>query len=68
MLLRSALVLLAVWLAGVVGLYEVGDLVHIPLLTGLLLLMLGLLRARDAAAGPASTGPGSNDSDRRTRR
>jgi len=68
MLLRSAFVLMAVWLAGVVGLYEIGDLVHAPLLAGLTLLLLGVLRARDAAASPPETGSGSDDSGKKTRR
>jgi hypothetical protein len=50
MLFTIALTLLAAWLLGVLGVYNVGDLVHVLLLTGLLLLMLALLRARDAAA------------------
>ena len=60
MLLNVALVLLVVWLAGVVGLYDIGDLVHGFLLVGLMLLLLGGLRARDraaAAARGASKGP-----------
>ena len=51
MLLRTACVLLAAWLAGVVGLYEIGELVHALLLAGLMLLLLGLLKSRDAAVG-----------------
>ena len=50
MLFTIALTLLAAWLLGVLGVYHVGDVVHVLLLTGLLLLMLALLRARDAAA------------------
>ena len=50
MLFTIALTLLAAWLLGVLGLYNVGNVVHVLLLTGLLLLMLALLRARDAAA------------------
>jgi hypothetical protein len=38
-----------VWLLGLVGVYRVGDLFHVFLLVGLMLLLLGLLRARDAA-------------------
>ena len=55
MLLKAALVVLAVWLAGVLGLYEVGTLVHIPLFVGLMMLLLGILKARDAAANATST-------------
>ena len=49
MLLKIGLVLLAVWLAGVLGVYRVGDVVHVLLLVGLMLLLIGFLRARDAA-------------------
>ena len=48
-LLRAALLLLTVWLLGVLGLYEAGNLVHVLLLVGLLMLLLGALKARDAA-------------------
>ena len=49
MLFKSALVLLALWLLGLVGVYRVGDLVHVFLLVGLMLLLLAMLKARDAA-------------------
>jgi hypothetical protein len=49
MLLKIALGLLALWLVGVVGVYDIGDAVHIFLLVGLMLFLLGVLRARDAA-------------------
>ena len=49
MLLKIALVLLVAWLLGVLGLYRVGDLVHVLLLVGLMLLLLGFLKAREAA-------------------
>jgi len=62
MLLKVALVLLVVWLAGAVGLYDIGDLVHGLLLMGLMLLLLGLLRARDAAAAAARGGHDSGTS------
>jgi hypothetical protein len=54
MLLKVAAVLLVAWLAGVIGLYDIGDLVHGFLLVGLMLLLLGGLRARDAAAAAAA--------------
>jgi len=57
MLFKIALVLLAAWLLGVVGLYRVGDLVHGLLLIGLMLLLLAFLRARDAAVKRAIGGP-----------
>jgi hypothetical protein len=49
MLLKVAFVLLLAWLLGVVGLYRIGDLVHVLLLVALMLLLLGTLKARDAA-------------------
>lgn len=49
MLLKVALLVLAVWLAGVLGLYTAGDLVHVLLLVGLMMLLLGVLKAREAA-------------------
>jgi hypothetical protein len=49
MLLTIALVLLAVWLIGILGIYDIGDAVHMFLLVGGLLLLLGVLKARDAA-------------------
>jgi hypothetical protein len=54
MLFKIALGLLSLWLVGVAGAYSIGDLVHVVLLVGLMLLMLAALRARDAAAGHAS--------------
>ena len=52
MLFKSALVLLALWLLGLVGVYRVGDLVHVFLLVGLMLLLLAMLKARDAPLRP----------------
>jgi hypothetical protein len=49
MLLKIAFVLLSAWLLGVLGLYSIGDLVHVLLLVGLMLLLLGTLKAREAA-------------------
>jgi hypothetical protein len=54
MLLKVAFALLAAWLAGVLGPYEIGGLVHGLLLGGLMLLLLGLLGARDAATAAAA--------------
>jgi len=53
MLIKSALVLLVAWLLGVLGIYRVGELVHVLLLVGLMLLLLGILKGRDAAARSA---------------
>jgi hypothetical protein len=49
MLLKIALMLLAAWLLGMMGLYRVGELVHMLLLAGLMLLLLAFLKARDGA-------------------
>jgi hypothetical protein len=49
MLLKAALLVLAIWLAGVLGPYDAGPLVHVLLLVGLMMLLLGALKARDAA-------------------
>jgi hypothetical protein len=49
-LLKAALVLLFIWLVGVLRVYDVGSLVHVPLLVGLMFLMLAFLKARDTAA------------------
>ena len=49
MLFTTALVLLAAWFLGVVGAYSGGTLVHVLLLMGLFFLLLGFLKARDAA-------------------
>ena len=51
MLLKIAVTLLIAWLSGVVGLDRIGDLVHVLLLVGLMLLLLGALKSRDAAVG-----------------
>ena len=56
---KTALVLLGAWLLGVVGLYRIGDLLHVFLLVGLMLLLLAVLKARDAAAARGTDeGPG----------
>jgi hypothetical protein len=50
MLFKTALALLAAWMLGVVGVYRAGgDLVHVLLLVGLMLLLLAFLRAREEA-------------------
>ena len=56
MLFRIALVLLAVWLLGVMGVYTIGDLVHVFLVAGLGFLLVAFLRARDAAVRRAAGG------------
>jgi len=39
-----------VWLFGVAGIYNIGTLVHVVLLAGLMLLLLGALKERDTAS------------------
>jgi len=56
MLLKIAFALLIVWLLGVLGLYTIGDLVHVLLLVGLMLFLLGALKARDAAVARGRDG------------
>jgi hypothetical protein len=46
---EDCVALLIAWLLGVVGLYRIGDLVHVLLLVGLMLLVLGAVQARAAA-------------------
>ena len=50
MYIKTGSALLIVWLLGVFGIYNGGSLVHIPLLVGLMLLLLGVLKSRDALA------------------
>ena len=54
MLFKVALVLLVLWLLGLSGVYDIGDLVHGLLLVGLMLLLLAFLNARDAAVRSAA--------------
>jgi len=49
MFVKIGLILLVAWSLGVVGLYNAGDVTHILLLVGLMLLLLGFLRARETA-------------------
>jgi hypothetical protein len=49
MLFKIALVLLGAWLVGVLGVYDAGQMVHVLLLVGLTLFLLGFLHAREAA-------------------
>ena len=57
MLFKVSIVLLLLWLAGNSGVYNVGDLVHVLLLIGLMLMLLAVLRSRDAAARRPTDGP-----------
>jgi hypothetical protein len=49
MLMTVGLVLLGVWLVSLFGVFGGSDLRHVLLLVGLLLLLMGALKARDAA-------------------
>lgn len=57
MLLKIALVVLIIWLAGVLGVFDAGTLVHVFLLVGLMLFLLGALKAREAAIRPSGGSP-----------
>lgn len=46
MYFRIALLLLIAWLLGVVGVYTVGQLVHVLLLAGLVCLLLAFLESQ----------------------
>ena len=50
MLFKIALALLVVWALGIAGVYAVGQLVHVLLLVGLMLLLLSFARAHKSAA------------------
>jgi hypothetical protein len=56
MLFGIAFALLAAWFLGALGVYPGGDVLHALLLVGLMLLLLALLRARDAAVRRAAGG------------
>jgi hypothetical protein len=56
MLFKIVFLLLVIWLLGILGAYPAGDLVHVLLLIGLMLLLLAFLRARDAAVRRAVGG------------
>lgn len=57
MLVKIALLLLGMWVLGLVGVYTVGDLVHVLLLVGLMLLLLAFAKARDATTRGGTGGP-----------
>ena len=54
--LRIALVLLAAWLLGLIGVFDAGRLVHVPLLVGLLFLLLAATKGHDPTP-PSDTKP-----------
>jgi hypothetical protein len=53
MLLKIGAVLLVVWLVAVLLLEDQGNIRHVPLFLGLMLVLLGFLKARDAAVAAA---------------
>ena len=57
MLFTIALALLLAWGLGIAGVYAVGQIVHVLLLIGLMLLLLSFAKAHDAAA--RRQGPGT---------
>lgn len=59
MLFTSALALLIAWLLGVLGVYTIGQPVHVLLLVGLMLLLLSTARFLDARRG---VGKGTEES------
>ena len=54
MLFKSAIALLLTWLFCAVYAADIGDIIHVLLLAGLALFLLGVLRARDEALRRAS--------------
>ena len=56
MLFKVSIVLLLLWSVGKWGGYNVGELVHVLLLIGLMLMLLAVLRSRDAAARRPTSG------------
>ena len=64
MLVTIALVLLGTWVAGAI--YSIGQAVHILLLVGLMLLLLGFMKARDRALLGARTRRSESDDARTT--
>lgn len=57
MLFWTALALLFAWLLGVLGVYTLGELVHVLLLVGLMLLLLAFLKARETSLRSTAKGP-----------
>ena len=49
MFFKTALVLLIAWLLGVLGVFDVGQVVHVLLLVGLLCLLLAATKGGDTA-------------------
>lgn len=55
MLFKTALVLLLAWLAGRLGVFDVGQAVHVLLLVGLLFLLLAAMKRGDASPNRNTT-------------
>jgi hypothetical protein len=68
MLLKVALVLLAAWLMGILGVYDAGTLVHVLLLGGLMLFLLAAVKARDAMRRASPAPPDSPPKPRTSQR
>ena len=60
MFFKTALVLLTAWLLGVLGVFDVGQAVHVLLLIGLLFLLLAATKRGDGAVN-ADTKPKAGD-------
>lgn len=58
MFFKGAVALLIIWGLGIAGVYAVGQVVHVLLLLGLMLLLLSVAKAHEAATGGQR--PGSN--------
>jgi hypothetical protein len=58
MLVIVALALLALWGLGIADVYSIGQLVHVLLLAGLMLLLLSVAKGREGAM--RRPGPGSH--------
>ena len=58
MLFKVAVALLIIWGLGIAGVYAVGQIVHVLLLLGLMLLLLSVAKAQEAATRKQP--PGSN--------
>ena len=54
MFFKTALVLLIAWLLGVLGVFDVGQVVHVLLLVGLLCLLLAATKGGDTAVDGAT--------------
>ena len=58
MLFKVALALLVAWGLGIAGVYTAGQIVHVLLLVGLLLLLLSFAKAHEAATRRQGPGTG----------